>query len=201
MSGEVRAARAACAILLVSQAIGCSSYRDDLNREILQMAKADQDVRTRLVKSASPDPAVVEECREVDRRNTARMREIIAQYGWPGMSLVGRDGSHAAWLLVQHADQDRRFQKECLALMEASVAKGEALKADLAYLVDRVRVGEGKKQLFGTQFTMADGRAVPHPIEDEENVDRRRAEAGLPSMEKYTRLMMENYPQGKAEKK
>jgi hypothetical protein len=40
---------------------------------------------------------------EAHRRHTERMREIVANHGWPGRSLVDEDGAHAAWTLVQHA--------------------------------------------------------------------------------------------------
>src|SRR5205085_1172028 len=78
--------------------------------------------------------------------------------GWPGKSLVGVDGANAAWLLVQHADQGRAFQKRCLPLLEAAVKKGEATGVQLAYLSDRVRVGAGEKQVYGTQFRTVDGK-------------------------------------------
>ena len=45
--------------------------------------------------------------RDEDRRNIAWMKEVVAKHGWPGKSLVGFVGAQNAWLLVQHADDDR----------------------------------------------------------------------------------------------
>ena len=41
---------------------------------------------------------------EVDKRNIKRLTGIIGQYGWPGNSLVGKDGSLTAFLIVQHSE-------------------------------------------------------------------------------------------------
>ena len=48
---------------------------------------------------------------EVDADNTAWLCGVVDHHGWPGASLVGEDGAQAAWLLVQHADQDPGFQR------------------------------------------------------------------------------------------
>ena len=66
---------------------------------------------------------------------------------------------------------------------------GEVSKVDVAYLTDRVLVNEGKKQLFGTQFLEVNGKLVPQPIADEANLEKRRNDAGMISMEVYRRHM------------
>jgi len=120
------------------------------------------------------------------------MKAIVAKYGWPGRSLVGDDGSHAAWILVQHADS--AFMAESLPLMERAVAAGQAFGKDYAYLLDRVRMREGKPQIYGTQFTLAaDGQLVLHPIEDAEHVDERRRAVGLPPMAEQERMVRDVY--------
>jgi hypothetical protein len=113
---------------------------------------------------------------------------------------VGADGAHAAWLLAQHADRDRPFQKRCLGLLQKAVKAGEASGQDLAYLTDRVRVGEGKKQRYGTQFRTVNGKMEPYPIEDEASVDRRRKEVGLGTLAEYRKILEEAYRR-KPEKK
>jgi hypothetical protein len=113
------------------------------------------------------------------------MRELVAEHGWPGRTLVGEDGAHAAWLLAQHADHDPDFQRECLTLLAAAVQAGEASAADHAYLDDRVAVAEDRPQLYGTQFRQEGDRLVPAPIADAAHVDQRRAALGLPTLAEY----------------
>lgn len=110
----------------------------------------------------------------VDERNTARLKEIVAEIGWPTVSKVGSEASHAAWLLVQHADKTVAFQQEALRLM-GELPDGEVRKQEIAYLTDRVLVNEGKAQHFGTQFMRGDdGAMCPRPIEDEPALEDRR---------------------------
>lgn len=70
------------------------------------MAKEDQDVRTQASRR--------NEVGQVDDQNNAPLKEIIAAHGWPGVMLVGFEGSQSMWLMVQHQDKDLEFQKECL---------------------------------------------------------------------------------------
>jgi hypothetical protein len=138
--------------------------------------------------------------RNVDRKNLVRMKEIVDRSGWPGKTLVGSDGAQAAWLLVQHADSDVCFQKRCLALINAAVKKGEASPEQMAYLTDRVRVAEKKKQVYGTQFHEVGGKQEPYPVEDEAGLDRRRKEVGMPPMAEYRKLIDQMYPSGMPKK-
>jgi hypothetical protein len=151
--------------------------------EIVQMRETDQAMRKRAMSTGSKmDP-------EVDARNTQRMKEIVQQIGWPTKSKVGGAAAYGAWLLVQHADREGGFQAQCLKLMKEA-PPGEVEKANIAYLEDRVRVNIGRPQLYGTQFhTDKDGTFGPRPIEDPDNLERRRKEMGLRSFAEYAATM------------
>jgi hypothetical protein len=156
---------------------------ETLRRELLEMSERDQAMRREATKYHPPgqpvDPADREHWFSVDRANTSRMKEIVAAHGWPGFALAGDDGAGAAWLLVQHADLHRDFQHQCFVLIERAVASGDAEPRHLAYLTDRLRVAEGRPQVYGTQMRVVDGKIVPGNIEDPGHVDERRAAMGL----------------------
>lgn len=180
-----------------------SADDNPLRLELLEMEAEDQVfrftllTRQNLLRPDSPESnaarALLDELHKVDERNTARLKEIVAQHGWPGKSLAGEGGASAAWLLVQHADADPAFQRKCLDLMKPLLVKGEIEKRNFAYLTDRVLIAEGKKQLYGTQFTSKDGQFVPQPIEDEANVDKRRQEMGLEPLAEYAKQLGQLY--------
>lgn len=160
-----------------------------LREELLAMLAEDQAVRTGIAPPGDDRTAeeLVGALDEVDTRHAARISEILDTHGWPGWSLVGEDGSTAAWALVQHADLRPELQRRALELLRAAVAAGDASPGDLAYLTDRVRVAEGQPQVYGTQWEPdASGSLVPRtPIEDPDAVDERRAAAGLTSLDDY----------------
>jgi hypothetical protein len=162
---------------------------DELREELLAMMAEDQAVRTGVAPPGDDRTAqeLFDAWPQVDADNALRMREILDEFGWPGWSLVGEDGALAAWVLIQHADFNIELQKRGLSMMRAAVEADDADPSDLAYLVDRVLVAEGKPQIYGTQLGVdADGEITPRtPIEDEANVDARRAEVGLGTLEAY----------------
>ncbi len=145
-----------------------------LHDELVAMLERDQSGRT-----GGPDP-------EGDVARTERLKEILAEHGWPTYDLVGEDGEDAAWAIAQHSDQDPAFQAEALELLRVAVEAGQASPGNLAYLTDRVAVGAGEPQTYGTQVGCGpNGPAPATPIADEGAVDQRRADVGLPPMANY----------------
>lgn len=183
----------------------------DLRSELLRRTKTDQEARQAWIKWMNDNGTnggvgkgtlskekqaefekVSATMHAVDEENTKWLQGIVEKAGWPTNTAVGKDGANAAWLLVQHADADPKFQRRCLDLM-TKLPKGEISQSNLAYLTDRVLLAEGKKQLYGTQFIAVDGKWKPRPIEDEGNVDKRRAEAGLSTLADYTKVIEKQY--------
>jgi hypothetical protein len=169
-------------LLILAAAFLLSAHNNSLENELISMVQVDQELRSCWI--ASPSSEDEEKIKELDCGHVKRLKEIVLEYGWPGISVVGKEGAHAFWLLVQHTP-DRTFQKECLELLRDRVAKIDAEPADLAYLEDRVRVFEGKAQVYGTQVTISDGVLRFYPIEDIEHIDERRVKVGLGSFHKY----------------
>jgi len=146
-----------------------------LREELMRRRDIDRAARS----AYSGAPADMARLMEMDSDNAAWLTTIVDQIGWPGHSLVGEDGAHAAWLLAQHADLDPAFQRRCLELMWLAVERGEASPVDLAHLTDRVLLASGEPQLYGTQVTVQEGQYLPARLQDPETVDARRAAVGL----------------------
>jgi hypothetical protein len=153
---------------------------EELRAELLRRVAADQEAR---------HARDVEAMAAADGENLPWLRQVITGVGWPGKSLVGEDGAHAAWLLAQHADRDPAFQRRCLDLLTAAAERGEATIVQQAYLTDRVLVHEGKPQEYGTQAIARDGRFEPRKLRDPGHVDQRRASVGLGSLAGYLARM------------
>jgi uncharacterized protein DUF6624 len=182
-----------------------------LRSELLERMKVDQDARLAWIewtkKSGHTGTIILSELKpeekaeldkltgaleKIDKENTGWLKELVAKSGWPTKTQVGDDGAHAAWLLVQHADAEPKFQRQCLDLM-TRLPKEQVSLRNVALLTDRVLLHEGKKQIYGTQFEVVEGRYQPRPLEDEANVDRRRAEMGLEPLAEYAKGIEKTY--------
>jgi len=145
------------------------SVNKKLQKQLKKMAQKDQKMR----KSKIWD-------KKVDLENTKKLKAIVKKYGWPDIDLVGKEASHLAWLIVQHADHDVEFQEKCLKLMKQKLKEKKIDPIEVAYLTDRVRVNKGKKQIYGTQFYLSkNGKLIPRPIYDKKNLDKRRKKLDL----------------------
>lgn len=150
-----------------------------LRDELLKMAASDQEVRQAANKGDFSRWAAV------DAANQARLKDIVARFGWPTYAMVGEDGARAAWLIAQHADSDKAFQRAVLALMEPLVREKQASGKQFAYLYDRTHY----PQRFGTQGDCVSRTEwQPFQIEEIANVDERRRAVGLPPLSEYAKL-------------
>jgi hypothetical protein len=181
------------AIHLAQATVSSSSVDTALQAELLKMGEEDQRERAKIhelmkVETASAKEELAElwkKQEEIDKRNMRRLEEIIKQHGWPGKSLVGEDGARVAFLILQHADS--AMLEKYFPLLKEAAAKGEASPAHAAMMEDRILTNQGKKQIYGTQLHTVEGKLELYPIEDEENVDARRAAVGLPPLSEYVK--------------
>ena len=168
-----------------------SSLNKPLMRELETINESDQKYRTimdSVQKTFGQDSKEMKglwtKQSKTDSLNLIRIKEIIKEHGYPGKSLVGNQSS-TAWLVIQHADL--QTQEEYLPILQGAAEKGELSKSSYALLVDRVRMRKGEKQLYGSQIQVKNGTFEIYPIEDEPNVNSRRAEMGLEPLEDYVK--------------
>jgi len=128
----------------------------------------------------------------IDSSNLVMVEALIAKHGWPGKDFVGNKGNNAVFLVIQHADL--AVQEKYLPVLQKSVDEGESRPADLALLQDRVLMRQGKRQIYGSQVVFdKEGKQVFYPIEDEKNVNLRRAKMGLQPIEDYAKFFGIDY--------
>lgn len=148
--------------------------------ELLELKQRDLDTRSRLLKEGRLYGEYAEEMQQVHRENAKRLNEIVSKHGWPGISLVGLEGSRAAWLIAQHSIGTPDLQRRFLTLLAQASEKGDVPKAQVAFLTDRIRFNEQKPQLYGTVLDWNEKGELSCEVEDAVNLDARRKEVGLP---------------------
>jgi hypothetical protein len=154
---------------------------EPLRLELLVMRAEDQRVRQELLDANELGGHYVPRMEAVHVKNAARLRELIAQHGWPAEDLVGKDGAEAAWLIAQHAIGEPEFQRDVLRLLQSCAAENRVPKWHAAYLEDRIALYEHRPQRFGTQWLddHRDGRIRPWTLADPTHVNELRASVGL----------------------
>ncbi len=173
-----------------------SHYIKPLSEELERIFDNDQKYRL-LVDSAekisgkkSPQMDSLKKIIQItDAKNIDRVKEIIEQFGWLGADDVGRKGNQALFLVIQHSDAATR--KKYLPMMHEAADRNKAALSEVALLEDHVLMDEGKNQRYGSQlkFNSSTNAYELYPIDDESEVNDRRAEMGLPPLEDYLRQM------------
>lgn len=127
---------------------------------------------------------------KMDRRNTESLKKILAKINWPKISEYGGEIDQKTWLLVQHADHDKKFQKSILTKLDQLKDQNETLKSNYAYLYDRVQFNHNLPQKFGTQGKCeSKGSWKAHLIEDVDSLEILRKDFGLVPFEEYQKTM------------
>lgn len=172
-------------IRLQAEALGIDF---SLRAELEKIHEDDQEYRrtSNLHPPGSPEHiAFVEASMRADSLNLVKIEEILRIYSYPGKSLVGEVEASTAWLVVQHAPLEKQVQY--FPMIEDAAQKGEIPKSDSALLLDRIRMRQGQPQVYGSQIVRDpnSGQWMLHLVEDEANVNRRRAEIGMEPLEDY----------------
>jgi hypothetical protein len=133
---------------------------------------------------------------QIDSVNLIKVTDILNKHGWPGEDVIGWSGSSTLWAVLQHSALDN--QEKYLPMMREAVKNGKARPAQLALLEDRILVGNGKEQIYGTQAgTDSLGIYRLYPIKDEQNVNKRRFLVGLGPLQWYAKQIGLRYTKQK----
>ena len=119
--------------------------------------------------------------------NQNKINFIFNRFGYLGYDKIGVETSDKFYIAVQHADNNVKFQKKILKALKKEVKNKNASKSNFAFLSDRIKVNEGKEQIFGTQISYRkNGQAFPkNGIKDSVNVDRLRKHYDLIPLKDY----------------
>ena len=120
----------------------------------------------------------------IDSTNLIYVQRIVKTRGYPGKSMVGEPTNLVAWSVLQHSENLGSY----LPIIKKAGSEGEIPMHLVATMEDRYLMNEGKPQVYGTQARIHGNQMFIWPIEDPENVNERRREAGFEStIEEYSK--------------
>ena len=126
---------------------------------------------------------------KVDEENRRAILGILDAEGWP--EDLSEKANEAIFLVIQHAAHEDRLKYADLVKSQAD--KGKIKQKDYALLYDRILMGKGHKQMYGSQMVqkMKDGNPVSYvwPVEDPENIDEIRLSVGLLPFDLYSEVV------------
>ena len=195
----------------VTAALNCFGQRaqDDkgpahLDSLLHRIYREDQAVRQYSLNMEGMDEdslmAYIQRMTETDLRCQTAVFPILDSLGIPeGLS----DTSYSAlFLVVQHSDLEH--QRKYYPLFETGAEKGLIEPSDVATMLDRILMHEGKPQVYGTQTFSQMKTIIVKAGEDgkpengtgtahtsESGLDIRRARVGLPSIGTYMEIFGE----------
>ncbi len=171
-----------------------AKYDKALQKQLLDIHKEDQEIRLAYIearkthgfKSRQVD-SLGQIMQEKDNINLPKVTAILDKYGWVGPDLVGGQANQTLFLVIQHSNLET--QQKYLPMMREAVKNKKANGGSLALLEDRVALGLGKRQTYGSQIGTNEttGKNYVLPLDDADNVDKRRAEVGLGSLADYVK--------------
>jgi len=92
-------------------------------------------------------PYIIKQIPISDSLNLIRVEQIIKEYGYPGISLVGPETNEAAYYVIQHSTKIDKY----LSLIKKAADKKELRFTLYAQMLDRSLMYKGKEQIYGTQ--------------------------------------------------
>jgi hypothetical protein len=160
-------------------------YVDDQKNRNDQYMQQCIDIAKEYGRESKELKAFVSIMEDQDSINLIKVEKILNEHGWLGADIVGDQGNYTLFLVIQHADLET--QEKYLPMMREAVQKGNAKAQDFAFLVDRVALRKGERQIYGTQIgpDPETYEWVVRPLIDPDNVDKRRAEVGLGTLQDY----------------
>jgi len=122
---------------------------------------------------------------KINKQNQIELEQLIEAKGWPKISEVGGMAAGAAFLIIQHSDNEK--QKIYLPVIKKLCEQKEADWQSYALMYDRIQTNDNKPQKYGSQvkYNEQTKKYELFPLEDEAKVDEWRKEVGLGSLSEY----------------
>lgn len=165
-----------------------STYNEVI-QQLFKIDESDQiyrnqidDIENKYGRKSTEIKELYRKMKTADSLNLEQVEKIIDNYGWLGYNEIGSQANSTIFMVIQHSNY--KTQLKYLPLMREAVKNKKAKGSELALLEDRVSLHEGRKQIYGSQIFWSETNKsyTVAPLEDPDNVDLRRSEVGLSTL-------------------
>lgn len=157
----------------------------NLKEELLHLFHEDQATREVLASTGELFQGYHPAMEKVHLKNARRLKELIEKNkGFPTTTQVGEEACIAALRMVLHAISWPEFMRSLQEPLLDLAKENKVPKPYVAMLIDRIRYYEGLKQIYATQADWDENGIMRFiDVEEPDQVNQRRAEMDLPSLE------------------
>jgi hypothetical protein len=162
------------------------NLRDLISSGLLQ-TKSDSLAAALKIDKKELIPYIIKQISISDSLNLIRVEQIIKQFGYPGLSLVGPETNEAAYYVIQHSTKIDKY----IPLIKKAAYKKEIEFKLYAMMLDRSLMYKEKEQIYGTQGKFIEvvnnetqkkeRKGIIWPIKDPSGVNSKRKIAGFKS--------------------
>jgi hypothetical protein len=113
------------------------------------------------------------------------MKELIDDYGWPKSKEIGEEGADALFMVLQN--QPFEVRQKYFKVIKRAAITDPLMRQHKAEFVDRLRLDQGKKQKYGTQYGLDETKQsiVLYPVVNPLRLDARRLRVGMEPIERW----------------
>ena len=105
-----------------------------------------------------------------------KLEFVFSHYGYPSIDRT-HESAVIPFYILSHAPT--YMKEKYLPLLKLAADKKDLEWKSLAFFIDKIKVAKGEKQIYGTQYYFKKREQVFYPIDDPENLEKRRTEVGL----------------------
>ncbi|MEX8546806.1 MAG: DUF6624 domain-containing protein [Mucilaginibacter sp.] len=125
----------------------------------------------------------VDEQHKQDSIDQKTVFDIIDKYGWLPKKEISSKANNGIFYTIQHAGLNAQTKYE--DIVTKAFRQKQIGNYEYAIFIDRIKMFEGKNQIYGTQLGMDNiGNLFLYPVEDMTKLDSKRKSAGLDPLEK-----------------
>lgn len=155
-----------------------------MNKKVTKKLEEMLDTDQRAIKDFKKGVISAKKLKLIHSDNIRFLQKTTKEYGFPYISQTSLRAYKAAFLTIQHSGKISLYKKT-ISLFKNKTKK-DIVPGDIAFLIDRMNILQGRPQSFGTQFKVdKTGKIVFLPIKNVKDIDVRRSELGLESFVKY----------------
>ena len=153
-----------------------------LREKLISMMDAESKVRQHALAAGRRYDGYPEALEALHIRHAEELLRIVNEHGWPGKSLVGKDGATAAFILARFAISKPDLLKQFFKHLQKAVTAGDATATQEACLQDCILFYQGNPQQYGMCFDWdASGELVVN-VENVAEANERRKRLGLKTL-------------------